>query len=172
MVPYLEDNYGYIVIDDISGSVVLVDPADPTTFDEYFETYNITKIDAILTTHKHWDHAGGNSSLIDKFPDVRVYGGRDDAVDGWTNLLDDNDTIGFGDYNIDVITTPCHTVGHVVYVIRNIGSKNETIAFTGDFLFMASWGMFFEGTAAQMQRWFDKFLELCPANTKLFYGHE
>ena len=43
VVPFLDDNYGYIIIDESSGSVALVDPADPTTFDEYFEANNITK---------------------------------------------------------------------------------------------------------------------------------
>lgn len=66
----------------------------------------------------------------------------------------------------------------MVYIIRDIANdargkaSNETIAFTGDFLFMASWGMFFEGTPTQMQRWFDKFLEAWPPDTYLLYGHE
>ena len=32
--------------------------------------------------------------------------------------------------------------------------------------------MFFEGTARQMQKCFDKFLNSCPPETKLLYGHE
>ena len=47
--------------------------------------------------------------------------------------------------------TPGHTIGHIVYIIKDIGSENESIAFTGDFLFMASCGMFFEGNAQMMQ---------------------
>mmetsp|Transcript_7215 Transcript_7215/g.6733 ORF Transcript_7215/g.6733 Transcript_7215/m.6733 type:complete len:107 (+) Transcript_7215:325-645(+) len=37
---------------------------------------------------------------------------------------------------------------------------------------MGSCGMFFEGTPRQMQQCFDKFLDRCPPDTKLLYGHE
>lgn len=170
VVPYLEDNYGYILIDETSDAVALVDPADPDTFDEYLETYNISKVDMILTTHKHWDHAAGNDKIREKFPDIKVYGGIEDRVNAWTHPVSDGDTIQFGNFTVEAIHTPCHTVGHTVFVIKNIGE--DTIAFTGDFLFMGSWGMFFEGNATQMQMSFDKFLSVCPKDTKLLYGHE
>eukprot|EP00343_Euplotes_focardii_P002156 CAMPEP_0205806020 /NCGR_PEP_ID=MMETSP0205-20121125/9402_1 /ASSEMBLY_ACC=CAM_ASM_000278 /TAXON_ID=36767 /ORGANISM="Euplotes focardii, Strain TN1" /LENGTH=69 /DNA_ID=CAMNT_0053078137 /DNA_START=141 /DNA_END=350 /DNA_ORIENTATION=+ len=68
-------------MDEVSGKVALVDPADPDTFDEYLETYNISNIDTILTTHKHWDHAAGNAKIQEKFPDVKIYGSREDRVE-------------------------------------------------------------------------------------------
>ena len=172
VVPYLEDNYGYIIIDESTGTVGLVDPADPDTFDEYLDNFNLSNVDIILTTHKHWDHAAGNHKFREKFPNANIYGSAADNVDAATHLLADGETIMFGNYTIESILTPCHTIGHTVYVIRDIGTKKETIAFTGDFLFMASCGMFFEGTARQMQQCFDKFLKLCPPETKLLYGHE
>ena len=170
IVPFLEDNYGYILIDETSDCVAFVDAADPEKFDEYMDYFNLTKVDVILTTHKHWDHAAGNYILARKFPEAKIYGSADDSPDGCTDLLEDGDKINFGKWTIEGYLTPCHTVGHMIYVIRDI--EAETIAFTGDFLFMASCGMFFEGTATHMQRCFDKFLEVCPPETSLLYGHE
>lgn len=52
-----------------------------------------------------------------------------------------------------------------------VESEGETMAFTGDFLFMSGTGKFFEGNAAQMASCIDSLNEY-PADTMLFYGHE
>ena len=47
----------------------------------------------ILTTHHHWDHAGGNNKLLESLPEkVPVYGG-DDQLQALTNKVEHNDTI-------------------------------------------------------------------------------
>lgn len=61
-VPYLEDNFAYIIIEQSSSKFVLVDPGD---FFAVHEALTLLKIQgiglqAIFTTHKHWDHAGHN----------------------------------------------------------------------------------------------------------------
>ena len=96
VVPFLEDNYGYIVIDEVTGEVALVDPADSDTFDEYLETFGLPNVNMILTTHKHWDHAAGNSKIQEKFPDIKIFGSLEDRVDSCTNFLNDGDKIPFG----------------------------------------------------------------------------
>ena len=45
----------------------------------------------ILTTHHHWDHAGGNSAMVAK-KNVPVYGG-DERIEGITHLLKDNEPL-------------------------------------------------------------------------------
>ena len=60
-VPFLEDNLAYIVLDTESKKYFLVDPADIDAIDEVKKEHNIDgPPEAILTTHKHWDHAGHN----------------------------------------------------------------------------------------------------------------
>ena len=34
----------------------------------------------VLTTHKHWDHAGGNTAMHKALPDVPILGGAVDQV--------------------------------------------------------------------------------------------
>ena len=60
-VPFLEDNLAYIVVDKSSGRYFLVDPADFEAVEEVKRAYGVEGTpEAILTTHKHWDHAGHN----------------------------------------------------------------------------------------------------------------
>ena len=37
----------------------------------------------VLTTHHHWDHAGGNKELVTKLPGLAVIAG-DERIDGTT----------------------------------------------------------------------------------------
>ena len=66
--------------------------------------------------------------------------------------------------------TPCHTTGHVCYYIPGEGEK-PPVVFTGDTLFTAGCGRFFEGTAAQMQEAMEKLGRL-PEETLVYNGHE
>ena len=60
-VPFLEDNLAYIVLDTVSKSYFLVDPADFEAIEEAKNAYGITGApSAVVSTHKHWDHAGHN----------------------------------------------------------------------------------------------------------------
>ena len=34
----------------------------------------------ILTTHKHWDHSGGNKKMAEKYPGITIIGGAEDEV--------------------------------------------------------------------------------------------
>jgi len=49
------------VLDTASGKYFLVDPADFDAVEEVKEAYGISGApEAVVTTHKHWDHAGHN----------------------------------------------------------------------------------------------------------------
>ena len=61
-VPALEDNYMYVVIDEETKQCGVVDPVDASAIQTAAEREGAT-ITAILTTHSHWDHAGGNVEL-------------------------------------------------------------------------------------------------------------
>ena len=98
--------------------VALVDPSDPTAVlaalsDLSRDHYGGAALRpvAILTTHKHWDHAGGNVELRRKCPSVtRVYGGVQDAVAGMTHPVVDGDVVRIGSLRIRAMHTPCITL--------------------------------------------------------------
>ena len=87
-VPALEDNYMYVVIDEETKQCGVVDPVDASAMITAAEREGAT-ITSILTTHSHWDHAGGNVELKKRCSSIEVvYGGKNDGVAGCTKELD------------------------------------------------------------------------------------
>lgn len=153
----------------------LVDPADPPAVLRALSDLSRSHYGgrpllptAILTTHKHWDHAAGNSQLAKLFPSVAVYGGHLDRVRACTHPLRDGDTLRVGRLAVTAISAPGHTVGSTCFLIR--GSPSSL--FGGDVLFCGGCGAPFEGTVEQMCATFAKLWRACPADTLLFPGHE
>ncbi len=66
---------------------------------------------AILTTHKHADHSGGNEAVKAMFLGLKVYGGKIDNVLACTNPLDDQEEFRIGGINVRAYHAPCHTKG-------------------------------------------------------------
>ncbi|OQR89145.1 hypothetical protein THRCLA_09900 [Thraustotheca clavata] len=179
IVPFLEDNYAYIIIDKATGDCALVDPADPfTTVDVWREValrWNEKlhlRLKYILTTHKHFDHAGGNKKIKEVFPDVTIVGGILDNVLCATKLTWHKDAFKIGNLLVETLALPCHTVGHIAYHVTIPGNKTEGLVFTGDTLFVAGTGRFFEGNGEQMYRNLTVVLGSLPKSTKVYCGHE
>jgi len=132
------------------------------------------ELHTILTTHKHWDHAGGNLELVKHFPSVQVVGGRGDDVAGATCEVGSGDVVrisGGGDGAGEAMTArvyecPCHTRGHVIY---KVGDK---LLFTGDTLFSGGCGKFFEGSATEMYKNLLETIGSMPDSTLILPGHE
>lgn len=130
-VPCLEANYSYLIVKDACRSsesvfAVLIDPCDAeTTLDalriigatHYYEAR--VELKAIFATHKHWDHVAGVLELLSCFPDVHVYSHREEAIAGTTHCVRGGDVLEpVHGLRLEVIETPCHTSGHVVYVLE------------------------------------------------------
>lgn len=67
--------------------------------------------------------------------------------------------------------TPCHTAGHVLYEVNDNKGSTPSL-FTGDTLFVAGCGRFFEGTAKQMYHALIEVVAKLPQETKVYCGHE
>ena len=52
-VPMLQDNYGYLLIDDERKEAAAVDPVEPLKILAALEKEKVSLV-AILTTHHHW----------------------------------------------------------------------------------------------------------------------
>ncbi|XP_072029535.1 probable hydrolase PNKD [Amphiura filiformis] len=165
-IPLVADNYAYLIIEKSSNTGILVDPSDAATVQVYVDEANVT-ISAILTTHKHWDHSGGNTELKKVHQDARVYGNSNDGVPGITHHVNDKDEFKIGNLQFTALFTPGHTVGHTAFVLEG----SPKCVFTGDLLFVGGCGRMFEGTAPIMLSSINKIADL-PGDTIIWPGHE
>ncbi|MED6114188.1 Hydroxyacylglutathione hydrolase cytoplasmic [Stylosanthes scabra] len=170
-IPCLQDNYSYLIVDESTKEGAAVDPVEPQKVLEAANSHGVN-LKLVLTTHHHWDHAGGNEEIKKLVPGIKVYGGSIDNVKGCTNKVQNGDKVSLGaDINILSLHTPCHTKGHISYYVT--GKENENPAvFTGDTLFIAGCGRFFEGTAEQMYESLCVTLGSLPKPTQVYCGHE
>uniref|UniRef100_A0A3B3SJT4 PNKD metallo-beta-lactamase domain containing n=1 Tax=Paramormyrops kingsleyae TaxID=1676925 RepID=A0A3B3SJT4_9TELE len=148
-IPVLTDNYSYLVIDREANLAVVVDPADPQTIQACLESEGVT-LEAILCTHKHWDHIGGNKALKNLHSPCRVYGNPVDNIPGLTHPLSDKDCIEVGHLSFQALFTPGHIVGHMIYLLDGRAFGRTCSLFSGDLLFLSGCGRMFEGSASTM----------------------
>ncbi|KAJ1467845.1 beta-lactamase-like protein [Baffinella frigidus] len=167
-IPIFDDNFAYI-LDGGDGTAACVDPADAKAVFKFAQSKGLT-LTHILTTHSHWDHAGGNADMKKLVPGIEIIGGKGDGAAAVTREVWEGDSFKVGDVGVGVLATPCHTKGHVTFVC-DFGS-GPRCAFTGDTLFVAGCGNFNDGTPKQMyEALYSKIGEL-PDETLLYVGHE
>jgi hydroxyacylglutathione hydrolase len=166
-VPQLSDNYAYLVIDPGSGEAGVVDCAEAGPVLSQVDRHGV-RLTAVLATHHHFDHVGGNADLLSALPGLRVYGSAGDAprIPGITDRVRDGDPVEIGSLRGRVIMIPAHTSGHVAYYFPSAGA-----VFTGDTLFAGGCGRLFEGDAAQMMASLGRLAAL-PDDTRVYCGHE
>ena len=162
----LSDNYGYLIRDTVTGAVATIDTPDPEAINQALsdEDWALTHI---LNTHHHWDHAGGNLALKEKWG-CEIIGprGEADKIPGIDRMVGDGDVVMIGESKAEVFDTPGHTAGHIIYHFAGDGA-----AFVGDTIFALGCGRLFEGTPAQMWASLGKIATL-PPSTKLYCAHE
>ena len=166
IIPCLNDNYSYLIHDEISNTVAIVDPSEFIPCDTII-CKNYKKLDFILNTHHHYDHVGGNEELKKKY-NSKVLGFENDKnrIPQIDTVLKDNQEFKIGTLNFTTIFIPGHTRGHVAFYF-----KKERVVFSGDTLFSLGCGRVFEGTYKQMFQSLNKLKNL-PGETKVYCGHE
>jgi len=176
--PMFDDNYGYILLDKESKMTVCVDPGDGDAVTRALNTLNLPNLDYILCTHKHMDHVGGNAILKQIYPDVEIIGTRSETIPLLDKGVGGGDVLAIGSLRVRVQSTPCHTAGHVVYVIDKPIIEGDSInarppiLFCGDTLFVGGCGRFFEGTAEQMEENMAWLRNELPNETAFYCAHE
>ncbi|KAG5484463.1 hypothetical protein LSCM1_07832 [Leishmania martiniquensis] len=195
VVPTLKDNFSYLIHDHTTHTLAAVDVnADYKPILTFIEKHlqehghvgDKRHLRFILTTHKHWDHAGGNATLkaeleaMNKSESVIVIGGANDSIPAVTQPVREGDRVQVGELSVEVVDAPCHTRGHVLYKVFHPHRPNDGMAlFTGDTMFVAGIGAFFEGDAEDMCRAMEKVYHINKGNdyaldpvTFIFPGHE
>tara|TARA_Y100000768_G_C23884457_1_gene636888 strand:+ start:257 stop:1015 length:759 start_codon:yes stop_codon:yes gene_type:complete len=165
IIPCLNDNYSYLIIENETNTVSIVDPSEFQACDKVIQKYK--KLDFILNTHHHTDHVNGNLKLKEKYNSkILGYCLDKDRIPGIDIFLKENQIQQIGKLKFEVIFIPGHTKGHVAFYF-----KKEKIVFTGDTLFSLGCGRIFEGTHKEM---FDSLKKLrnLPPETKVYCGHE
>jgi hydroxyacylglutathione hydrolase len=163
-IPQLADNYAYLVVDEATRRAGIVDCAEAEPVLRAVEREKMDLV-AILPTHHHYDHVGGNRDLLAARRGLTVYG-FDERIPGLTDRVADGGRVRVGNLEARVIYIPAHTTGHIAYYF-----EKEEAAFTGDTLFAGGCGRLFEGDAAMMIRSLSKLSSL-PDDTRVYFGHE
>ncbi len=165
-LPVLTDNYIYILFDKPGHQTVVIDPAEAEPVIQFLESRGWT-LDAIWNTHHHGDHVGGNRILQERYG-CAIYGSYfdQDRIPGITQIVKDQDEFQLGNWRVEVMETPGHTLGHCAYYIRA-----ADILFCGDTLFALGCGRLFEGTPEQMWASLLKLRSL-PGTTRVCCTHE
>lgn len=171
-LPVLSDNYIFLLHDPVHNVAAVVDPAEAKPVLDYLEILQAELV-AIFNTHHHADHVGGNRKLLQKFPEIIVYGGAEDQgrIPGQQMFLQEGDRISFADREAEILFVPGHTRAHIAYYFPPDSPEATAELFCGDTLFAGGCGRLFEGTPAQMLDSLSKLRNL-PDNTRVWCAHE
>lgn len=161
-IPAFSDNYIWTLRDETHA--VVVDPGDAAPVLDYLSQEGL-QLAAILNTHHHADHVGGNAALLAAHP-VPVYGPRDNRIPDVSDRVGDGESVALPHFDIrfQVVEIPGHTRSHIAF-------HGAGILFCGDTLFAAGCGRLFEGTPAQMYDSLNRLAAL-PGETRVYCGHE
>ncbi|ESA42451.1 hypothetical protein GE21DRAFT_7310 [Neurospora crassa] len=166
------DNYAYLVVDDKSKDAVIIDPAHPEEVAPVLKKAiddGSIKLTAIVNTHHHWDHAGGNTKLRTALglPNLEIIGGKD--CEKVNKVPAHGQGFNIGNIAVKALHTPCHTQDSICWFMQD---GDDKVVFTGDTLFHGGCGRFFEGNGAEMHKALNETLASLPDETRVFPGHE
>jgi hydroxyacylglutathione hydrolase len=165
-LPILSDNYAWLLRDEASGMLAVVDPADARAVIAAVDARG-HKLDLILLTHHHDDHVAGTEQVRQRYH-CPVVGGEADRhrLPELDRGVSEGDVVTLGESRAVVIDTPGHTVGHLAFHFAD-----SAVLLAGDTLFSLGCGRVLEGTMDQMYASLRKLAAL-PPDTVVLCGHE
>lgn len=162
LIPALSDNYIYLLSQ--KDWAIVIDPAEADSVLSALEEQKL-HLRAILNTHHHSDHIGGNHE-IKKQTECSIIAPETKRIPEVDEVAHEGKDISFNHLHIQVISVPGHTTTHVAFYL-----PEEGWLFSGDSLFAGGCGRLFEGTPEQMHHSLEKLAKL-PGETKVYCGHE
>lgn len=167
---------------------VVVDPGlEPDLILDFLKQQRLVPA-AILNTHGHGDHIGGNAAMKEAFPDAPLIIGAQEtpllsdpyrnmsAPFGWSivsppadQTVREGDVVEAAGLRFEVLDLPGHSPGHVVYVLRGRPIR----VFGGDVLFQGSVGRYdFPGSDGRLlAQGIRNKLYTLPEDTVVYPGH-
>ena len=164
-VPCRSDNYAYLIRDEGTGQVALVDAPAVNPVVQALEDRG-WGLDQIWITHHHGDHTEGVPDLVAKYGSKVVGHTKDRArLPALDVEVSEGESVYLGDSAARVIDVSGHTIGHIAFIM-----DADKAAFTADSLMALGCGRVFEGTHAMMWDSLSKFLNLSD-DTMIYSGH-
>ncbi|WP_340647049.1 hydroxyacylglutathione hydrolase [Phenylobacterium sp.] len=163
--PCLSDNYGFLVRDDATGLAACIDTPDADAILAELAKLG-WKLDLILNTHWHPDHAGGNAAIKAATGCTVVGPAEVERLSPVDRKVAGGDSVKLGETSFEVIESGGHTLGHIAFY-----DAADQVAFVGDTLFALGCGRLFEGTPAQMWDSLSRLTAL-PDQTAVYCAHE
>lgn len=180
------------VVSDPTGEAVVIDcgafyDAERKAVVSYIKERGL-QLRHVLCTHAHFDHIFGLDTLYEEFglkprlhpADQPIYEKMNEQVSSMMGVsmhlrmpplgddLSDGEQIGFGGSTIEVLHTPGHSPGSVLFHI-----KDATVLFSGDTLFRMSVGRtdLEGGSWEQLMDSLQRVVSVLPDNVKVYTGH-
>ena len=164
--PCRTDNFGVLIHDPETRMTASIDAPEFAPIKAKLDEKG-WRLNRILTTHHHADHVEANLALKKEYactvtgPAVEA-----DRIPGINVEVRGGDTFAFGAFQVRVIDTPGHTLGHISYWLPEAG-----VVFAADALFALGCGRIFEGTPEMMWASLERLAAL-PDETSVYCGHE
>lgn len=159
-------NFSYLFGDKTKGWAAAIDPGFAADEFQVQAAGLGLKIQHILITHGHSDHAGAAGDLA-RITGAEIHAGPQDQVPEALPLADGQE-IQVGGLTIQALHTPGHTAGHICFHCGNI-------LVTGDLLFcgkIGGTGPHFPGSSAEAEYASLQRLMQLPDETGVFPGHD
>lgn len=166
-LPAFQDNYIWLIVDEDSQRVAVVDPGDAVPVITWLgrrPEYNLTHM---LITHHHRDHTGGLATLK-AATGCKVWGPAGENIQGLDRTLNDGDSVSLFGRSLSVMAVPGHTLGHIAFFCDE---DDSPWLLSGDTLFAGGCGRLFEGTPEQMHHSLQRLAAL-PDDTRVYCAHE
>ncbi len=137
-------------------------------------------LDAVVTTHQHWDHHRALADVVGATGAAVVAGAPDAAAITEqtgvpvTREVVQGDTVAVGECTLEVIAVAGHTPGSVALLYLDPSEGGHPHLFTGDSLFPGGVGGTFGDDAAFAQLIADvetKIFQRLPDDTWFYPGH-
>jgi hydroxyacylglutathione hydrolase len=149
----LSDNYAYLLVCPETNEAAIVDPSEA---EPVLRALGDVKVVAILDTHHHPDHVGGNTEVAKALGITRVYGHASDKgrIPSQSEMVEEGQTFTIGSLLVRVSREP-----------------HDAVVFTGDTMFIGGCGRIFEGDPPMMHASLQKLAKL-DGRTQVYCGHE
>ncbi|MBI3823882.1 MAG: MBL fold metallo-hydrolase [Planctomycetes bacterium] len=185
-MPFQENTY--VVWRTGRRDVLVIDPGlEPDAILAFLDEQSLD-VAAILNTHGHGDHIGGNEAMKARFPHAPLLIGVNESAlltDPDANmsapfgiaiisppadrLVNEDDIVEYAGFRLEVREIPGHSPGHVVFVLRD----EPIVVFGGDVLFRGSVGRcdLPGGSFERLEAGIRTKLYTLPDDTVVYPGH-